>query len=129
VEVQRFDDGGHVESLPPSRVGSVPAAAWGLDAHDIAGDEILRCLRRQRLAVQEVAPGSARFAALGSAWRVASALGDHGEPAGLEGSELAHDAVASVMAATAARADPERMPLDAERIPELYGLGRSSQCV
>jgi hypothetical protein len=112
-----------------SRVGSETAAARGLDADDIPGGEIPRCLRRQLLVVEEVAPGGAWLAALGSARRVTAALGDHREPAGFERAELAHDAVASLVAACAARADPERVPLDAEGVRELEGLGRSGQCV
>ena len=78
---------------------AVPAAARGLDADDVAGVQLARQLRRLLLAVDE---GSAARAVLpaGAARRgVASALGEHREPAVLEHAQLAHDAVAAAMRA------------------------------
>ncbi len=46
-----------------------------------------------------------------------------------EDAQLSDYTVAAAVEAVAARAEPERVPLDPQRVRELEGLGRSGQCV
>src|ERR1043165_4067280 len=109
--------------------GSETATAGGFDADEVTRGEVPRGPRGQSFAVDEVASGRARIAAAGSSRSVTSALGDQRQAAGLEGAPLAAHPVAAAVCSGAAGAEPELVPLDAERIHELEGLGRSSQCV
>ena len=66
-------------------------------------------LRRQLLAVEQVAPARARLAAVRARRRVAAALGDERVGHVLERLDLAHDAVAAAVLAGAARAAAQRV--------------------
>src|SRR5919204_1105083 len=99
-----------------------PAAAGRLDPDDVAGGEVARHLRGDRVAVERVAPGSPGLAAPLALRPMRPALGDDREPARLEHAELADDAVAAAMLAVAARAEAQAVPLDQQRVLELERL-------
>src|SRR4051812_47485222 len=106
-----------------------PAAARRLDAYDVSSRERERDLARLLRAVEEVPPGQPRLTSLPAARRMTAALSDERQPARLEHPQLANDAVAAPMPAAASRAEPQRMPLDADRIRELQRLRRSREGV
>src|SRR5690349_7971581 len=86
------------ESLAPA-----PAAARGLDRDDVAGREVARELRADRLAVHEVAPGLAGCSPALTLRRMRTAFADDGEAAVFEHAQLADDAVAAAVPAASAR--------------------------
>ena len=77
----------------------------------------------------EVAPGLARLAAGRALRRALAPLGHDREAAVLEHAQLAHHAVAAVVAARAAGAEPQRPALDAQRVAELERLDRRGERV
>ena len=117
-------------------------------AHDAQSDEADRChapcppppgvsirsrwpapqatgrLRRQLLAVEQVAPARAGLAAVGAGRRVAAALGEQRVAHRRERLELAHDPVAAAVLAVAAGAAPQRVAHDAQRELQLERLDR-----
>src|ERR671914_11771 len=102
--------------------GPVTAAARRLDPQHVAGGELALALRRQPLAVQEVAarlPVSAPVAAPG---RVAPALADQREPHRGQRLELAHDALAPAIGAAAAASAAHLQPADPQGELGLEGL-------
>src|SRR5829696_8550985 len=106
-------------------IAPAPAASAGcLDAQDVAGLEVAGRLRRQLLAVQEVASHCARVAAALAARRNGASLGQQRQPAGLECLELADDAVAAAAPARTARAVAYLVAADAQRVRELERLDR-----
>ena len=74
---------------------AVTAAARSLDAQAVARGELARALRRDLLAVHEVAAAGAVLAAVAAAGRVSAAFGDQGVAHRRERLELAGDAVAA----------------------------------
>src|SRR5215218_11497597 len=89
-------------ALPVRR--AVPAATRRLDREPVAGPQLARRLRRQLVAVEQVAPAGAGRAAVGAGRRVAAALGDQRVGHRRLRLELAHDPVAAAVAPRAARA-------------------------
>src|SRR6266545_7086518 len=100
-----------VDRLDPSHAASLPAvsaAARRLDRHHVAGAQVPRHLRRDRLPVQEIAAARAVFAAARPARRACAALTEDREPTVFEDTQLTHDAVSATMFAGAAGAEPQR---------------------
>src|SRR5436190_7205658 len=89
-------------SLPTLGGGTVAAPAWSLDPEAVAGLQLALGLRRQRLAIQQVAAGLAVGAAVAPTRRVATALGDQGEPHRRQSLDLSHDPVAAPVPSGAA---------------------------
>src|SRR5205823_7442372 len=103
---------------------AVPAAARRLDPDDVTRTQLARQFRRLLLAVHEGSAGRAVGPAAAARRRVAAALREHREPAILEDAELAHDAVAAPIGASAARAQPQLPAPDQQWVLELDRLGR-----
>src|SRR4051794_36130146 len=102
----------------------MPAPSWGLDSQAVSRAQHPGCLRRQLVAVQEVAPGLRIAAALASAGPVPAALGDQGEAHRKQRLKLADDAVAAEPPADAATRAPHGELPDAERELRLERLDR-----
>src|SRR5947209_15735915 len=98
------------------------AATGGLDRDQIARGEVDGRLRGELRAVEEIPSWGAGLAASGALRRTASSFAQQGEPARRERPQRAHDAVASAEAAPAARAEPQGVPLDPQRVGELECL-------
>src|SRR3954447_22006903 len=98
------------------------APARCLDRHDVTGSHVARDLRGQRLAVEQVRAGGSRPSLALALRSVGAALADDREPAVLEHAQGANDTVAAGVAATPARAAPQRVPLDLQRVLELQRL-------
>src|SRR3954452_19191877 len=88
---------------------SVPATAGRLYPQPVAGLQGARRLRRQLVAVQQVAAGLARLAAVRAGRRVAAALGDQRVAHLVECLQLAHHPVAAAELAVTARPPPHRV--------------------
>src|SRR3954447_15807385 len=96
--------------------GAEAAAAGGLDPDDVPRLEIDGLLRADRTAVHEV-PARPAVGSAGQAARPArAALRDEREPAILEDAELTDDAVSAATETFSARAEPQLVPLDAQRV-------------
>ena len=106
-----------------------PPAAGSLDPDDVAGGQVTCHLGGQLLAVQEIAPGSARQAALGSLRAMGPPLRDHREAAGLEDAELPDDPVAAAVSPRSAGLHAKLVALHAQWVGELQRLGRRRQRV
>src|SRR6266508_4356322 len=107
----------------------MPAAAGRLYRDDVAGLEVARHLCRNELPVQQVAPGCSRFTAALALRRVTASLADDREATVLEHAQPSNDAVAAPMPACAARAEPQRIELDAQRVLQLERLDRGRERV
>src|SRR6266511_3662293 len=105
------------------------ATPRGLDCYDVACVQVTRDLGRERLAVEEVATRRARTAAAFTLRPVRATLADDREPAILEHAQLADDAVAAPMSSSPARAEPEAVTLDSERVLQLERLHRRREGV
>src|SRR5215208_7222517 len=117
------------EPAPPGfsigPLGRSPASSAGrLDAKVVARREVDGRLRRQLPTVQEVAPRFRCAAARGAGGCMGATLGQDRGAAGLEGLHLSHDAVAAAVPALAARAEPQLMAPNSQRIRELERLDR-----
>src|SRR5690242_10012195 len=108
---------------------AVSAAARRLDSQPVAGLQRARRLRRQLVAVQQVAAGLSRRAAGGARRRMAAALGDQREAHLVERLELTLDAIPAAELAGAARPAPDRVLDGAQRELQLQRLDRRVQCV
>src|SRR2546429_2609793 len=86
-----------------------PAAAGSLDRHHVACGEIARRLRRERLAVQEIAAGHSRLPPAFALRRAGPPFADQREPAILERLELAYHALAAAVTAGSAGSTPQRV--------------------
>src|SRR5512132_1000409 len=111
----RQDPGPHgrgLRDLAPFRQATssirrvVTATTGGFDPNDVAGLRVARHLGRQLFAVEQVAAGRTRRAALSALRRMAPPLADDREAAGLEDPQFADDAVAATMPARATGAEP-----------------------
>src|SRR5919198_92060 len=110
-------------------LASPSAATRCLDRDDVPRREVAGELRAGRLAVDEVPAGRAGRAASLSLRGVRAALADDREAAVLERAQLADDAVSAAVLAVAARAEPEAVALDAQRVLELERLDRRRERV
>src|SRR5215212_6539295 len=101
----------------PTNPTRSPKAATSrrLDPQPLTGPQGTARLRRQLVAVEQVAPGSAVRSAVGAARGVPAALGEERERHLRARLELAHDAVAAVVPTGAARASPDGVARDAQR--------------
>src|SRR5215203_3420121 len=109
---------------PTNPTGSPKSAtSRRLYPQSLAAPQATARLRRQLLAVEQVAPARAGFAA-GGARRGVAALGQQRELHLLQRLELAHDAVAAALPAGAARTAPDGVAGDAQRELELERLDR-----
>ena len=101
----------------------------GLDSQAIAGAERTGGLRRQLVAVQQVAAALAVRAAVGAGRRVPAALGEQRVAHVGQRLDLAHDAVAAAVLAVAAAAPAQRVLDRAQRELQLERLDRRVQRV
>src|SRR5918999_2694656 len=108
---------------------AVPAATRSLDRDDVARLERPGRLGWNLLAVQQVAPWYPGESASDSLRREPAPLTHHGEAARLEHPHLAHHAVPAAQLPTAARAAPEPLALDPQRVRELERLDRGREGV
>src|SRR5215216_731023 len=108
---------------PTNPTGSPKATtSRRLDPQPLTGPQATARLRRQRLAVEQVAARGAVRSPRAAARRVPPALGEQRERHLGACLELAHDAVAAAVATRAARAAPHRVARDAQRELELERL-------
>src|SRR5829696_3478307 len=92
---------------PTVSLAAMAATSRCLDPQPPAGAERAACLRLQFLAVEQVAPRLAGLAAVGARRGVTAALGQQGIAHVGERLEFAHDPVAAVVRAGAARSAPQ----------------------
>src|SRR6266540_4761923 len=101
---------------------AVAAAPGGLDPQPIARRQLSLALRRDRLAVQQVAAGRPWAAAVPPVRGVAAALSDQGEAHRFDRLQLAHDPVAAALGAIPAASAPHRELPDQHRVIGLERL-------
>src|SRR5215207_4995578 len=101
--------------MKPRGSPAMSATSRRLDPQCLAGRETTARLRRQLLAVEEVAAARARPAAGRARRRVAAALREQGEAHGGERLDLPDHAVAAPLRAGAARAAADRVLPDPQR--------------
>src|SRR5438874_4859509 len=125
--------GGDEDRLDPAVHGQTlaaePAASRSLDRDDVALGEIAHGLRRERLAVQEVAARRARLPAALAPRGTNASLADEREPTGLQRLQLAHDPVAAMLPPGPAGPESKRVTPYSERVLELERLDRSREGV
>src|SRR3954447_2994761 len=95
--------------------GPLTSAAWRVDFELLPAEEASRRLRRELLAVEQVAPAGAVRAAAGARRRVPAALRQQRVRHRLERLDLADHAVAAALRSGAAAAAADRVAHDAQR--------------
>src|SRR4051794_17707022 len=108
--------------MNPTASCAMSATSRCLDPQPLAAAQATRRLRRQLLAVEQVAARPAGLAAVRAGRRVPAALREQGVAHVVERLELAHDAVAAAVAARAARAPAQRVGDHAQRELQLERL-------
>src|SRR5581483_9861810 len=100
---------------PAARKGLAPAASTGaLDADHVARLQLARRLRRKLFPVQQRPAFCARLSPRRSCGAARAALGQERQPAVLEHTQLADDAVAAAVLPGPARAFAQLVALDAQ---------------
>src|SRR5438477_162477 len=112
--------------LPTSSLMSMPRVST---LRRVAAGGIARGLRRERLAVQEVAARRARLPAALAPRGTNASLADEREPTGLQRLQLAHDPVAAMPPPGPAGPESKRVTPYSERVLELERLDRSREGV
>ena len=112
-----------------SSFSSVTAAARRLDGNHVSLLHLPADLRRQLLAVKEVAADPAWFSSFQAVWTVAPAVGEEGEARWFEDFYGADYTVAAAVLAFPARAVEEFVALDAHRVFHLEGFDRGVEGV
>src|SRR5688572_20435144 len=108
---------------PTNPTGSPKAAtSRRLDPQSLTAPQATARLRRELLAVEQVASGRAGGAAAGARRAVPAALGEQRVLHRLEGLQLADDSVAAVVGSRAARPAPDGVARDQQRELELERL-------
>src|SRR5690349_1715069 len=110
--------------MNPTAWSAMPTTSRRLDPQRLTARQATARLRRQLLAIDQVAALRAGFAALRSRRSVAAALGEQRVVHVRERLELADHAVAASVASAAARAASHRVRGDAERELQLERLDR-----